>query len=703
VAYELELRTGVWRRRLPADEWAAHALADALADPALADPPAYLAYRRERAPSFLFAPADRARYAPLLRAWDAAGPGPAVEADALAGGRVRFFAHAFVETGFPPAWHRDPGTGADAPAARHWSAIPDFGPADVKTIWEPSRFAFVYALVRAYWRTADERYPSLFWRATESWRAANPPQQGPNWKCGQEISLRLMAWCFGLHGFLDSPATTPERVVALAQTVAVSAARVEANLDYALRQQNNHGISECLGLWTAAVLFPELRGAPRWRALARRHLERQAATLIYDDGAFSQHSVNYQRLMLDAYLWCLRLGDLNAAPLGDALRERVGRAGALLYALQDEATGCLPYYGQNDGALALPLANADYHDFRPVVQATQALTRGSRAYPPGPWDEQLLWLAGPAAIAAPLDTAPRADLRAPVGGYYTLRAPTGFAFTRCAAYRHRPGQADLLHVDLWWRGHNVARDAGTFRYNAPPPWDNALAGTAYHNTVGVDGRDQMDRAGPFLWLPWARGRVRCQARSPAGHLAYWEGSHDGYHRLADPIEHTRAVVQLGPECWLVLDDLRGRREHHYRLHWLLPDWPYDWLAETRELTLHSPAGPYNVRVAGLAGACEPSLVRADPASPRGWRAPYYGHREPALSLSVAWRARGGRVASCFGPSAPQIMLDGATLCVQADGWQARLRLDPSPAAPLVAAVDLRGSLEDRLEPPCTYS
>ncbi len=113
--------------------------------------------------------------------------------------------------------------------------------------------------MRAYWRTGEERYAELFWQLIEDWRAQNPPQQGPHWKCGQETSLRVMAWCFGLYGFLDSQSTTAARVAMLAQMIALSGQRIAANLDYALSQRNNHGISEGMGLWTIGTLFPEFR------------------------------------------------------------------------------------------------------------------------------------------------------------------------------------------------------------------------------------------------------------------------------------------------------------------------------------------------------------------------------------------------------------------------------------------------------------
>ena len=87
-----------------------------------------------------------------------------------------------------------------------------------------------------------------------------------------------------------------------------------------------------------------------------------------------------------------------------------------------------------------------------------------------------------------------------------------WALIRAGRYTRRPFQADQLHVDLWWQGINLARDAGTYLYNGPPPWNNGLAGTAVHNTVTVDHHDQMRRAGRFLWVDWAQASGRVYSR-----------------------------------------------------------------------------------------------------------------------------------------------------------------------------------------------
>jgi Heparinase II/III-like protein/Heparinase II/III N-terminus len=706
VKHAARLRAGWLERKLPATAWEAVSLSAELSDPALADHVAYGAYRRSAAPPFFFRAEDRAEAAALLRAWDEGlDSRPVRYADNLARGVVRYFSCADAELGDPPAWHRNPFTGQEAPADRHWSRLDDFGYGDIKVIWEPSRFAFTYDLVRAYWRTGDSVYGERFWRLVESWRTANPPQRGANWKCGQETSFRVMAWCFGLYGFLDSPATTDERLVMLAEMVALSGRRIEAMLDYALSQQNNHGISEGMGLWTIGSLFPELRSAPRWREQGRSILERLGRELIYDDGAFSQHSLNYHRLMLHDYVWSIRLGELHDRRFSPALYERVARAVEFLYQLQDESTGRLPCYGSNDGALILPLSSVDYQDFRPVVQSARYLVRRTRTYESGPWDEEVFWLFGRQAVGGRTAAPPRIDLRTAAGGYVTLRCATGFALTRCARFRHRPGHADLLHVDLWWRGINIALDPGTYSYNAPAPWHAGLADTTEHNTVAVDGRSQMAKAARFLWLPWASGTQRYYATSVDGRLAYWEGEHDGYRRLPSPVVHRRGILKVGDEHWLVVDDLQGCASHTYSLHWLLADAPYRLGHQEpavgtdrhESITLVTPAGSYEVKVGSSVPAWRVCVVRGEADGCRGWRSAYYLDRAPALSLRFDVDAATVRFVTAFGPAGYDLWRRDDLLTLAAPELEARMQLGISRAKPLVGRAWLGGEFAAELE------
>lgn len=627
-------------------------LRDVIDDGFPADPQQYLVGRRLHSANFFFVPADRALFAPLLKqCWPASAA--ANRAESLLAGDFSFFNSRVARAGFPPDWHRNVFSAQAAPKEPHWSRISDFAFGDIKLIWELNRFSSVFTLVRAYWRTGDERYAEGFWQLIESWAAENPPNAGANWKCGQECSLRVMAWIFGFYGFLDAAATTPLRAGLFARLIAASGERIAAHIGYALSQRNNHGVSEAAGLWTIGLLFPELKHASVWRDTGRNHLEQLGRELIYDDGAFSQHSANYHRVMLHAYLWSIRLGELNNKPLSSELLSRVARAGDFLFQIQDETTGKVPRYGQNDGALILPLNDCPDEDYRPVINGISYLSSRKARYAPGPWTEDLLWIFGTESLHASVTTEPRVDFDAPLGGCRTLRSPLGFAFIRCPRFRDRPAQADALHVDLWWRGINIAIDPGTFSYNAPPPWNNPLAGTAFHNTVTVDQRDQMDRVSKFLWLPWLKTNTGVASphltKAPAD-FGYWEGAHDGYHRLTPPASHHRAVLRLPGEAWLIVDRLASSVPREYRLHWLLPNAPHQSSPDGRLRLLfpQAPIEPYYVNVLAQPN-CKSNIQIADSDSPRGWFAPHYFDRQPAISFSATVSSTNAWFCSLFAP------------------------------------------------------
>lgn len=679
LRYHLKLQTGGMKRALPPVGWDEQPLGRFLTEPRLEDPEIYLRYRSEEAPRFFFASEQRPVCQPFFARWDASDSNhsqASVRARQIVDGTFTFFDHLKLPLGFPPNWHQNPLDGKEIPADRHWSTIPDFGQGDIKLVWEPSRFAFAYPLVRAYWRTGDESFAEAFWQLVEDWRRQNPPQQGANWKCGQEISFRVMAWCFGLYGFQGAAASTPERILALAQMIAISGHRVRANIAYALSQRNNHGMSEAVGLFTIGVLFPEFKFSREWLQIGRKALITQAEKLIYEDGSFSQHSVNYHRVMLHDYLWGLRLAELAGEPFGADTYERIEKAADFLYGIQDEFTGKVPNYGQNDGALVLPLNNCAYDDYRPAVQAARFLCRKTRTYEAGPWDEDLLWLFGPEAVDVPLHQPEHEDLSATVGGYYTLRSLSGFAFTRCGTFRDRPGQADTLHVDLWWRGTNMAMDAGTYSYNAPAPWNNPFAHTAYHNTVTVDGLDQMERVGKFLWLPWLHGKFLADQKSNESTIQRLTGEHDGYARLRHPVTHRRSLFRLQNETWVIADRLMSSATHHYRLHWLLPDYGHTWDESTGTMELKTGKGPYWVRLLASPGARGVySLVRADTQSPRGWHAPCYNSREPALSIDLTAAGSDVEFFSLFGPEPCTLVINGSEATVRAAQWQESIKID----------------------------
>lgn len=609
------------------------------------------------------------------------------EADEIVAGQVRLFGAdpRPLQLSVPEAlvpWYARPRTGAQG----HLPAMQSLRPApadeihsaessgdetsslanDIKFTWEPGRFGWAFTLGRAYLVSGDERYPASFWSCAEEFLQANPPQIGPHWVSAQEVALRLIAFVFAAQVFAESPQTTLPRIGILAQAVADCASRIPSTLIYARSQNNNHLLTEAAGLYTAGLALPDLPQAPGWRRLGWRWFSSGLSEQISEDGAYIQQSMNYHRLMLQIALWMASI----ALPSGDAypaeVCQRLAAATRWLSAMVEPQGGRAPNLGPNDGAYIFPLAASAFDDYRPVLQAAaRAFLPGSelspgRIFPDGIWDEMGLWLnvrPGSCSKGAVLDAAqPGPKTGAPLvppAPHVLGDKNNSWAYVRAVHFDGRPGHADQLHVDLWWHGINLAQDPGSYLYNGAPPWDNALAGTLVHNTVSVDGQEQMLRAGRFLWLDWAQCRVTSYGKASDSSFERLVAQHYGYRRLG--VTHQRAVEwQAG--SWLVTDDLLPADDRGgmlkvvtARLHWLLPDWPWqvsqEEVGQGNVVELESPYGKIKLVLRGKIPASGDAglkiqIVRAgellygagDFPPVLGWYSPTYSVKVPVLSL-----------------------------------------------------------------------
>jgi len=565
------------------------------------------------------------------------------EAEEVVGGKARLFGAQPVALMLAP----------EGPPA-HWTEyesgkIPvsdlNLPHGDIKFLWEPARFGWAFPLGRAFHITRDEKYAQAFWQHLESFLEANPPYLGPNWTSGQEVALRVLAFVWADVVFASAAASTPERRAVLARTVGEHAARIPATLLYARSQDNNHLLSEAIGLWTAGLALAGQPEAQKWKRLGWTWLNAGFQQQIDGYGEYSQHSSNYHRLMLQLALWVDMLLKSQDERWPRQTLGALQRGTHWLLALLDPDSGRTPNLGANDGAHILPLTGCPFADFRPVLHAA------GRAFleytlPAGPWDEAAYWLG------IPLGSKKYVALSRYPGDH--LYGPDSWAYLRAAKFDSRPSHADQLHLDLWWRGDNLALDPGTYLYNATPPWDNSLTTTLVHNTVTLDGKEQMLRAGRFLYLDWADAYWKDDLDLDEKIIKRVRGHHYGYWRKG--VRHGRTVKVLSDHRWMIEDDLIflpwlpfAQKERCFRLHWLLPDWEWQLHQEQGRITLRlsSPHGLVTLQV--LASEPDPDvrLVRGgeriygqgDVLPIMGWVSPTYGQKLPALSFEVGVRTK----------------------------------------------------------------
>lgn len=480
-------------------------------------------------------------------------------------GTLRLFDWYEVETSGPPDWFRnylnDLSMGDQS---RHWSKIPDFSTTigDIKTVWDISRFEWLVRYTYTYAQTADH----VCMQRVESWLAdwarKNPPNVGPNWKCAQEASIRVLhlAYASLLLRKLDKPSD------AIKKLVEVHCRRILPTMHYALAQDNNHGTSEAAALFVAGAWYRvagrENKESKRWLAVGRRWLENRAARLVMRDGSFSQHSVVYHRMMLDTLVFSEALRRIaKLPPFTERFMSRVVYATHWLHAFVDPDSGDTPNLGANDGTRLFPLPSTAYRDFRPSVQAAYAFFKSARAYPPGLYDTFALSLG--ATLGMPLATP--GNKLFPDGGYAWLRETGGFRILlRLPQFRFRPSQADIHHIDVWYGSDNVVCDAGTYSYNAGSDVLDYYSGVRSHSTAQFDDREPMRRLGRFLFLDWPQ-QGRETRFDPAGAV-------ESFHTDWSGTRHVRCVRVADGEV-IVTDELGGRFRHAV-LRWRLQ--PGNW-------------------------------------------------------------------------------------------------------------------------------
>ncbi len=609
AAYRLAILSGWYRRKTPLWSPTQVVRTPSFKSDVPAKPDRYIAWRAAHAPGALFDP-DQVKEL-LARLSPDSKRDLEDRVQGIAAGEFRVFGGRTIKLGAPPAWDLLPGLeGVQAEHSiamdRHWSAYDlESLPGDVKLLWEPARFAWVYDLVRAHHAGLAPQAAEVFWQTFLSWQEANPANHGLHWHSAQEVAVRALALSFAIHGFPNYWDTYPERLHSIVHSLSQHAARIPPTMLYARAQDNNHLIVESTALLVIGLTCPELVDAQRWVRLGRRTLDGAFKRQVFADGGYVQHSSTYHRLALQAGMLAAVVAERSGRPLRASTLDALRRMVAWLASHMQPESGHMPNFGPNDGANLLPLSGQPVQDHRPTLQAAGCLLFGERLLEPGPWDELALWLGVLISVdGKPLSGAPLQQMSFQQSGLYTLRQGEMNAILRAAEFRGRPGHSDQMHLDLWWKGENLALDAGTYLYNAPQPWENPFSSAWCHNTLRVDGEEPMLRGGRFLWLGWSKARLTCRWQSPDGELAYMQAEHSGFRPKG--IRHQRGVLACGEGTLLVADRLLGEGEHLVQANWLLADG--EWSLQGKAFKLSTAAGP--VAILSEGPWTEPEVHRA---------------------------------------------------------------------------------------------
>ena len=407
-------------------------------------------------------------------------------------GKLVFFGSTVYHLGNEYDWITNPETGFKYDVSKHWTEIADYSKeaGDIKYVWEKSRFSFLYNIIR-YDYHFEQDCSEIVFKEILSWIDHNPINCGPNYRCSQEMTLRILNWTFALNYYKNSPKLTDDAFQKIMSSVYWQIRHVYSNINFSrIAVRNNHAITETMGLFLFGILFPFFPESGKWKREGKKWFEEEVAYQVYPDGTFLQFSMNYHRVVIQLLTWGIRLSELNNEDLNKIVKERAQLSLHFLFNCMSSVNGYMPNYGANDGALFFPLNDKESRDYRPQLHALSAVFHRGIIEEN---NEDQYWY-GINKIDQTRVVQCNGMQSFKVGGYYLLREKDAFTFLRCGNHKDRPSQADNLHLDLWVKGENILYDGGSYKYNTDEESLRYFFGTASHNTVMLGGYDQIGRA-----------------------------------------------------------------------------------------------------------------------------------------------------------------------------------------------------------------
>jgi hypothetical protein len=533
-------------------------------------------------------------------------------------------------------WQHDPVSGNAWPA-KFWADI-DTRDAKkiggVKWVWELNRHHHLVTLGKAYFLTNDERYAAELCSELLSWIAANPPGYGVNWTSPLEMALRIINWTWALALIRRSSALDGSLFNNIVRTIEAQAQHIERYLS-AHSSANNHLIGEAAGLATVALTFPWMRNASHWQQLGLQTLERELTLQIHADGVPAEQAIHYLLFILDFNVTTWRLAELHGITIPSVVREKLEVACEFIAHLMDE-NGNVPQIGDSDDAWVVRLDDRpETNNFRSIL-ATAAVMfqRPDFKAAAGSWDEKSQWLLGDEGrmgFQNLSDTAVPLTSRAFGQGGYSVMRGAG----RVVTFDHGPlgylstaahGHADALSITVSINGQPLLVDPGTYAYQEGGTWRTYLRSTSAHNTVVVNGADQSEMRGTFLWGHKANTNLLHWQTTPEVDIVVAE--HDGYKTQS--VVHRRSVFFEKPHWLFVIDSLSGDSTKIIQQFWHFPNNSiYEKVGEWHHVSLHG----QSLALLQLGEQKMSSNFYQGLESPiRGWMSAHYGHLAPAPVL-----------------------------------------------------------------------
>jgi len=506
-------------------------------------------------------------------------------ADTICAGQFPFLGYGTPTLGFPPRWNVDFVSGMDWPLvpAEKISIVRHDG-SDVKVPWELSRLQHLPILGKAHLLTGRELYRTAAKDLVADWIEQNPVGVGVNWTGPMEAALRAMSICFLVN--LLGPARVKERdwFRKVEASLREHLLYVESHIEFSHLYRGNHYLANIVGLLCLSV-FLEGPGMEARRASYASRIQHEMLLQVYEDGGNCEASTGYHVLVAQLFTSALLLMRCEGISPDSSFLKRL-RAMYQWMATLADSDGKLPQVGDCDDArVELLFDDLDQMGRLPVKQRNSLKIAGllglGRALleDASAGNDDVLWYgigAKPSATESPTHLRPSSIKVLAQSGVGVARKDNAevlfFALPNGIGGKGSHTHNDKLSIVLRVGGEELLCDSGTFCYTRNAEARNRFRGTAAHNVVMVDGREQntVSTQGNALFCLGQEAEVTpIEGWEQEGTFRLTSG-HFGYRDIG--ITHSRSLRLCGQDLYID-DRLEGTGTHCFQhfLH-LPPAW-----------------------------------------------------------------------------------------------------------------------------------
>ena len=419
---------------------------------------------------------------------------------------------------------------------------------DHKWIWELNRHQYLVALAQAFLITGRAEYLREVEQQIESWIAADPFVRGINWASALEVAFRALSWIWIDH--LAGNHLEPNVRIALQKTLWLHARHLETNLSVYF-SPNTHLLGESLALYAIGRMYPQLVGSRRFIRTGGGIVEKQLDFQIRPDGSHFEQSTYYHVYALDMFLLYYVL-----AGRPSRMNSKLLQMARYLDALAGPSRRLFSSGDDDGGRLFHPFGDRDRFCRATLATCAHLFPELGFEYCANDVYEQVAWWLGPGIPLSAPRGGPRPEHNAFAdSGMVVLRSGAVQALFDAGPFGW--GGAGHSHADtlnlLIRRGEDVLlADSGTFTYVSDAAARNWFRGTAAHNTIRIDRKDQADPVKPFRWDNKPGVRLNRSGESFADAQCEYRG-----------FIHRRRILLCDDRACIVVDDISGPEGDHF--------------------------------------------------------------------------------------------------------------------------------------------